>query len=45
MREKRQDYIDWDTTFLGVAAVMALRSKDPDTQNVACVVDGDHRVL
>lgn len=36
---KRMDYIGWDSFFIGIAALASFRSKDPDTQNGACIVD------
>lgn len=42
---KRQDYLSWDEYFMGIAALSALRSKDPSTQVGACIVDGDRRIL
>lgn len=43
--DKRTDYIDWDTCFMGLAQVMAQRSKDPSTQVGACIVSSDKKVL
>ncbi len=42
---KRTDYISWDEYFMGVALLAALRSKDPNTQVGACIVDKDNRIL
>jgi len=39
MSGKRELYIDWDSYFMGLAAVASFRSKDPSTQNGACIVD------
>lgn len=36
---KREQYISWDSYFMGLAAVASFRSKDPSTQNGACIVD------
>ena len=41
MSDKREEYISWDGYFLGLAALASFRSKDPSTQNGACVVDPD----
>ena len=38
---KRDNYIDWDTMFIGIAAMAAFRSKDPNTQNGACIVNAE----
>lgn len=43
--EKRQDYISWDQYFMGVAALSAMRSKDPNTQVGACIVSPDNKIL
>ena len=42
---KRENYITWDEYFLGVAVLAAMRSKDPNTQVGACIVDGENRIL
>jgi len=45
MSNKRQDYIDWDTAFMGIAIVISLRSKDPNTRHGAVIVDSKNRVV
>ena len=42
---KREDYIDWDEYFMGVALLSARRSKDPNTQVGACIVTEDKRIV
>lgn len=42
---KRQDYINWDTYFMGIATLSAMRSKDPNTGVGACIVSGDNKIL
>lgn len=42
---KRTDYISWDQYFMGVALLSAQRSKDPNTQVGACIVNGEHRIV
>ena len=42
---KRQDYLSWDEYFMGIAALSAMRSKDPSTQVGACIVNSDKRIL
>ena len=42
---KRKDYIDWDTYFMGVAELSAMRSKDPNTQVGACIVNQKKRIV
>jgi len=39
MTGKREEYISWDSYFLGLAALASFRSKDPSTQNGACIID------
>ena len=42
---KRSDYINWDEYFMGVALLAAERSKDPNTQVGAAIIDDDNRIL
>lgn len=42
---KRKDYISWDEFFMGVALLAANRSKDPNTQVGACVVDENNVII
>lgn len=42
---KREDYISWDEYFMGVALLAAKRSKDPNTQVGACIVNKNKRIL
>ncbi len=37
--------ISWDEYFMGLAHLSALRSKDPNTQVGACIVDEDKKVV
>lgn len=37
--------ITWDEYFMGLAHLSALRSKDPNTQVGACIVDTDNKVV
>lgn len=41
----RKDYISWDEYFMGVAQLSALRSKDPNTQVGACIINPDQRIV
>mgnify|MGYP004650852523 CR=1 FL=1 len=41
----RKDYISWDSYFMSIAKLSALRSKDPSTQVGACIVSNDNRIL
>lgn len=43
--EKRNDYINWDEYFMMIAKVSALRSKDPNTQVGACIVNDDKKIV
>ena len=45
MQKKREDYIGWDSYFMGVAMLSAQRSKDPNTQVGACIVSNDNKIL
>ena len=42
---QREDYINWDENFMGVAYLSARRSKDPNTQVGACIVSQDNKIL
>lgn len=42
---KREDYISWDEYFMGVALLSSMRSKDPNTQVGACIVNDDNRIV
>lgn len=43
--EKRKDYISWDEYFMGVALLSAKRSKDPNTQVGACIVNDKNKIV
>lgn len=42
---KRLDYISWDEYFMGIALLSAQRSKDPNTQVGACIVNQDKKIV
>lgn len=42
---KRENYIEWDEYFMGVALLSAMRSKDPNTQVGACIVNTDKKII
>lgn len=44
MLSKRKDYISWNSYFIGLAAISSFRSKDPNTQIGACIVQDDSPV-
>lgn len=43
--KKRTDYISWDEYFMGVALLSAKRSKDPNTQVGACIVNDKNKIV
>ena len=45
MIKKRTNYISWDKYFMGVALLSAMRSKDPNTQVGACIVNKQKRIV
>lgn len=42
---KRKEYLSWDEYFLGIAMLSAYRSKDPNTQVGACIVNDKNRIM
>lgn len=42
---KRTDYINWDAYFMGIAMLSKERSKDPNTQVGACIVNDHNRIV
>ncbi len=42
---KREDYISWNEYFMGIAILSAKRSKDPNTQVGACIVNDNNRIM
>jgi len=42
---KRKEYLSWDQYFMGIALLSAQRSKDPNTQVGACIVDEKKRIV
>ena len=45
MITKRTDYISWEEYFMAIAQLSANRSKDPNTQVGACVVNSKKRII
>ena len=41
----RSGVLGWDDAFMATARLFAMRSKDPNTQVGACIVDDHHRIL
>lgn len=42
---KKQDYLNWDEYFMGIALLSTERSKDPSTSVGACIVSEDNKIL
>ena len=42
---KREGYISWDEFFMGAAVLCAKRSKDPNTQVGACIVNNNNKIM
>jgi len=45
MLKPREDWLGVDDTFMSIALLVAMRSKDPNTQVGACLIDKDNRVI
>lgn len=43
--QKRESYLNWDSYFMSVAFLSAMRSKDPSTQVGACIVSPDNKIV
>ncbi len=42
---KRADYLSWDEYFMALAILSSLRSKDPNSQVGACIVNEENRIV
>ena len=42
---KREGYISWDEYFMSVAILSAMRSKDPNTQVGACIINEEKKIV
>ena len=42
---KRSGYISWDEYFMGIAILSSMRSKDPNTQVGACIVNRSNKIM
>jgi len=42
---KRKNCLSWDETFMQMSILIAKRSKDPNTQNGACIVDDNNIIV
>ena len=45
MPGKREDYLSWEEFFMGSAILASCRSKDPNNQVGACIVNDDKKIL
>ncbi len=45
MLKKREDYISWSDYFMGIAILSAHRSKDPNSQVGACIVNPENKIV
>ena len=45
MQKKRSEYISWEEYFMAIAQLSAQRSKDPNTQVGACIVNRQKRIV
>ena len=43
--QKRQEYLGWDQYFMSLSLLSAQRSKDPNVQTGACIVDSKNRIV
>lgn len=41
----KNNYLNWEEYFMGLALLSSLRSKDPNSKVGACIVDDDHKVI
>ncbi len=42
---KRSNYLSWDEYFMAIALISAERSKDPNSQVGACIVDNNNKIV
>ena len=45
MISKRTDYLSWDEYFMGLSLLSSYRSKDPNTQVGACIVNENNKIM
>ncbi|XP_064638601.1 deoxycytidylate deaminase-like [Lineus longissimus] len=45
INKKREDYLSWEEYFMAVAFLSAQRSKDPNTQVGACIVNEENKIV
>ena len=44
-QKKRMNYLSWDDYFMAISFLSAMRSKDPNTQVGACIVDSNKCII
>ncbi len=44
-KTRRDSYLGWDEYFMALAILSAMRSKDPNTQVGACIVNEENRIV
>ncbi|MCK5125898.1 MAG: dCMP deaminase family protein [candidate division Zixibacteria bacterium] len=44
-KSRRDGYLGWDEYFMSLAILSAMRSKDPNTQVGACIVNEENRIV
>ena len=42
---KKSNYLSWDEYFMAIALISAERSKDPNSQVGACIVDNNNKIV
>jgi len=42
---KRKDYLSWEEYFMGLAILSSRRSKDPNSQVGACIVNDENKIV
>lgn len=42
---KREDFLNWDEYFMALAVLSSFRSKDPNSQVGACIVNRENRIV
>lgn len=42
---KKINYLSWDEYFMSICILSSMRSKDPNTQVGACIVDSNNRIV
>ena len=45
LSQKRENYLEWNEYFMAVAYLSAKRSKDPNSQVGACIVNAERKIV